>query len=170
MAEITLRDMTRDDLDRVMEIETASFPSPWPREDMEYEITCNAAARYYVLEEDGAVQAYAGVWFLLGEGHVTSVAVHPEARGKGFGEKIVEHMMRKAAEMGIVFLSLEVRENNLAAQKLYRKLGFKRAGIREGYYDDTGEDAIVMICMNPETALRRLENKRELERLTKKDV
>ena len=165
MAEIVLRDMLNDDLDRVMEIENASFPSPWPREDMEYEITQNKAARYYVLEEDGAVQAYAGVWFLLGEGHVTSVAVHPEARGKGYGERIVEHMMRQAAELGVVFLSLEVRQNNLAAQRLYKKMGFKKAGIREGYYDDTKEDAIVMICMDPATALRRLENRRALEKM-----
>jgi len=116
MAEITLRDMRYDDLDRVMEIENVSFTSPWPREDMEYEITQNRAARYYVLEEDGVVQAYAGVWFLLGEGHVTSVAVHPEARGKGYGERIVEHMMRQAAEVGAAFLSLEVRQGNLSAQ------------------------------------------------------
>ena len=129
MAEITLRGMTCDDLDRVMEIEYASFPSPWPREDMEYEIAQNHAARYYVLEEDGRVQAYAGVWFLIGEGHVTSVAVHPEARGRGFGERIVEHMMRQALELGIQFLSLEVRESNLAAQKLYKKLGFRETDI-----------------------------------------
>ena len=164
MAEIVLRDMKPFDLDRVMEIEEASFPSPWPREDMEYEITQNQAARYYVLEEDGVVQAYAGVWFLIGEGHVTSVAVHPEARGNGYGERIVEHMMRQAAELGVVFLSLEVRENNLAAQRLYKKLGFKKAGLKEGYYEDTGEDAVIMICMNPELALRRLQNKRELEK------
>ena len=165
MAEITLRDMTRDDLDRVMEIEYASFPSPWPREDMEYEIAQNHAARYYVLEEDGRVQAYAGVWFLIGEGHVTSVAVHPEARGRGFGERIVEHMMRGAMELGIQFLSLEVRESNLAAQKLYKKLGFRKADIRKGYYDDTGEDAIVMFCIDPELALYKLQRKRELENM-----
>ena len=165
MAEIVLRDMWYEDLDRVMEIENASFPSPWPREDMEYEITQNHAARYYVLEEDSTVQAYAGVWFLLGEGHVTSVAVHPEARGRGYGERIVEHMMRAAAELGAAFLSLEVREGNLAAQKLYKKLGFKRAGLKEGYYEDTKEDAIVMICIDPVTALRRLENRRALEKL-----
>ena len=160
MAEITLRDMHHSDLDRVMEIENASFPSPWPREDMEYEITQNRAARYYVLEEDGVVQAYAGVWFLLGEGHVTSVAVHPEARGKGYGERIVEHMMRQAAELGAAFLSLEVRQGNLVAQKLYKKLGFKKAGLKEGYYEDTGEDAVVMICIDPGLALYRLEKKR----------
>lgn len=170
MAEIILRDMRPSDLDRVMEIETSSFPSPWPREDMEYEITQNKAARYYVLEENGTVQAYAGMWFLPGEGHVTSVAVHPDARGRGYGESIVERMMHEAAELGAAFLSLEVRQGNLPAQMLYKKLGFKKAGIREGYYDDTGEDAIIMICMNPELALRRLRNRRELEKLTKKDV
>lgn len=165
MPEIVLRQMTCDDLDRVMEIEYASFPSPWPREDMEYEITQNHAARYYVLEADGIVQAYAGVWFLLGEGHVTSVAVHPAARGNRYGEKIVEHMMRQAVDLGIVFLSLEVRENNLAAQRLYKKLGFKKAGLKEGYYEDTGEDAVIMICVDPGLALYRLNRKRELEKL-----
>lgn len=160
MPEIILRSMTRGDLDRVMEIEYASFSSPWPREDMEYEITQNGAARYCVLEEDSVVQAYAGVWFLLGEGHVTSVAVHPDARRRGYGERIMEHMMGMAAELGAAFLSLEVRQGNLSAQMLYKKLGFKKAGIREGYYDDTGEDAVIMICMNPELALRRLEIKR----------
>ena len=165
MAEIMLRDMKLSDLDRMMEIETASFPSPWPREDMEYEITQNQAARYYVLEAEGVVQAYAGVWFLVGEGHVTSVAVHPEARGNGYGEKIVEHMMRQAVELGVVFLSLEVRESNLAAQKLYKKLGFKRAGLKEGYYEDNGEDAVIMICVDPGLALYRLEKKRELDKL-----
>lgn len=170
MAEIVLRQMTPADLDRVMEIEVLSFPSPWPREDMEYEITCNGAARYYVLEEDGRVMAYAGVWFLIGEGHVTSVAVHPEARGRGYGVRIVEHMMRSAMELGIQFLSLEVRQNNLPAQKLYKKMGFKKAGLKEGYYEDTGEDAVIMLCINPELALYRLKRQEELKKLMMKDA
>ncbi len=159
MAEVTLRPLKPSDLDRVMEMERLCFSLPWSREEMQSELD-NPVARYYALEEDGVLVAYAGVWLAVFEGHITNVAVHPDHRKKGYGLRICEHLMRQALDLGAQYFLLEVRQGNLAAQQLYRKLGFKRAGIQEGYYTDTGEDAYIYVCMRPILALNRLKMQR----------
>ena len=95
MTEITL--MTESDLDQVTEIERASFDlEPWSRDAFEKELT-NPCARYLLLKEDGAVQAFAGVWLVLDEGQITNIAVRPEARGRGFGERVTRALLQLCA-------------------------------------------------------------------------
>ena len=86
MSEITVGLMTADDVDAVHEIEAACFKTPWSKASFLHEVTENKCARYVVLREDGRAIAYAGVWFILNEGHITNIAVHPDRRGMGFGE------------------------------------------------------------------------------------
>ncbi len=147
MPEIELRLMTREDVDRVHEIERACFAIPWSRESLERE-TENACARYMILAEDGVVMAYAGVWFVLDEGHITNIAVAPERRRMGYGERVTRALMRLAADSGMRFLTLEVRRSNLPAQNLYHKLGFVDVGYRKRYYEDNQEDALVMALLS----------------------
>ena len=95
MTEITL--MTESDLDQVTEIERASFDlEPWSRDACEKELT-NPCARDRLLKEDGAVQAFAGVWLVLDEGQITNIAVRPEARGRGFGERVTRALLQLCA-------------------------------------------------------------------------
>ena len=143
MSEITLGLMTLEDVDAVHDIETACFKTPWSKESFRREVTDNACARYMVLREDGVAIAYAGVWFVLDEGHITNIAVRPDRRGLGYGEQVTRAMIQLAADSGMNWMTLEVRRSNVAAQNLYHKLGFIDVGYRKRYYENT-EDALIM--------------------------
>ncbi|NLK33909.1 MAG: ribosomal protein S18-alanine N-acetyltransferase [Gracilibacteraceae bacterium] len=141
---IELQKMSLEDIDQVCEIENLSFAVPWSRESFESELVNNNLARYIVAKAEGKVVAYGGIWIILDEGHITNIAVHPEFRGRRIGEKLVKEMIKRAKESKAERITLEVRASNVAARKLYKKLGFKDGGIRKGYYTDTGEDAVIM--------------------------
>ena len=143
MSEITIGLMTVDDIEAVHAIEAACFRTPWSRESFYREVTNNPCARYVVLREDGVAVAYAGVWFVLDEGHITNIAVRPDCRGIGYGEKVTRAMIQLAADSGMSWMTLEVRRSNVAAQNLYHKLGFIDVGYRKRYYENT-EDALIM--------------------------
>ncbi|WP_244093973.1 ribosomal protein S18-alanine N-acetyltransferase [Jeotgalibacillus sp. R-1-5s-1] len=136
--------MTTADIDAVLKVEEASFSSPWSREAFENEMTINQFAKYLLLEVDGEVAGYCGVWLIMDEAHITNVAVVPELRGQKLGEKMMRQIMDILKESGATLLTLEVRVSNEIAQSLYRKLGFSNGGIRRNYYSDNGEDAQVM--------------------------
>jgi ribosomal-protein-alanine N-acetyltransferase len=90
------------------------------------------------------VVGYAGLWLMVDEGHVTTIGVHPDHRGKGAGELLFLGLVDIAAEMKAARVTLEVRLSNLPAQALYRKYGLEVAGVRKRYYSDNGEDAYIM--------------------------
>lgn len=143
MSEITVGLMAAEDIDAVHEIEEKSFKTPWSKNSFLHEITGNQCARYVVVREDGRAIAYAGVWFIIDEGHITNIAVHPDRRGMGYGEMVTRAMIQLAADTGMVWMTLEVRRSNKAAQALYHKLGFIDVGYRKRYYENT-EDALIM--------------------------
>ena len=88
--------------------------------------------------------AYAGMWVVFEEAHITNVAVSPEHRRKGFGRRIMLESMREAVKLHATKMTLEVRETNFSAQALYESLDFQNAGRRKKYYSDTGEDAFIL--------------------------
>lgn len=141
---VYVRDMAENDIPEVMEIERLSFATPWSEEAFRNEVTRNLAARYIVACIGGKVAGYGGMWLIIDEGHITNIAVHPDYRGMGAGNSIVEALINKAKAEGLSSLTLEVRRTNLIAQNLYTKYGFQSAGIRPRYYGDNGEDAIIM--------------------------
>ena len=143
MPEITVSLMTLEDVDAVHAIEAATFPVPWSHESFEKEVTENRCARYMVLKEDGVCVAYAGMWLVLDEGHVTNIAVRKDKRGLGYGETVTRALIQLAADSGLSFLTLECRRSNVVAQSLYHKLGFKDVGFRKRYYENS-EDALIM--------------------------
>ncbi|MCH4889260.1 ribosomal-protein-alanine N-acetyltransferase [Acidaminobacter sp. JC074] len=136
--------MTVEDLDQVMSLELACFSVPWTRESFENELTKNMLAKYIVIEEEGEIIGYGGVWYIMDEGHITNVAIHPEHRKKGLGKLLVEKMKHNARIQGIKHMTLEVRVSNVAAITLYSRMGFEKAGIRPKYYTDNNEDALIM--------------------------
>ncbi|MCR4420498.1 MAG: ribosomal protein S18-alanine N-acetyltransferase [Clostridia bacterium] len=131
-------------LDGVLEIERSSFPTPWRRQAFLSEIHQNDLAYYIVALWNHRVVGYAGMWIILDEAHITTLAVHPAFRGRGIGRRLLAHLLRQARDRGTQEVSLEVRVSNAVAQGLYRQLGFAPVGVRPGYYEDTGEDAIIM--------------------------
>lgn len=136
--------MLEVDLDQVTEIEKVSMPSPWSRELFEEEMRRNIA-HYFVLEEEGQVAGYMGYWEAPQEAHIINLAMSPKFRGRGKGREMVEYCVEFAAKRGALLATLEVRESNHGAQRLYEKCGFRVVAIRKKYYSDNQEDAIVMI-------------------------
>lgn len=141
---IVFRYMREEDIDQVLEIEHASFTTPWSREAFYNELHNNKFAIYIVLEIDKKVVGYCGVWIVVDEAHVTNVAILPEYRGRKLGEALMQKLFDVARGMGARSMTLEVRVTNYVAQSLYRKFGFQNGGLRKNYYTDNQEDALVM--------------------------
>ncbi|XQY93813.1 ribosomal protein S18-alanine N-acetyltransferase [Metabacillus sp. HB246100] len=140
----TIRKMEKSDLDQVHEIEQLSFTVPWSKESLLYEIEQNLFAKYMVVELEGKVVGYCGVWVIMEDAQITNIAVHPDFRGMKIGEALLTFAIQLSKEMNAKRLSLEVRVTNYIAQSLYKKLGFTVGGIRKRYYTDNQEDALVM--------------------------
>lgn len=144
MNEFNIRLMSENDIDSVLKVEEASFPSTWTREIYETEITENEYAHYFVATIDEEIVGFVGIWIVHDDAQITNIAVLPEFRGRKIGEKLFAFAVTYAMQQGAIRLSLEVRVSNIVAQKLYRKFGLVPGGIRKNYYPDNNEDAIVM--------------------------
>lgn len=130
-------------IDDIVNIERLSFNDPWSRSSFSGELE-NPAARYLVAIIGGKVAGYGGYWKILNEAHITNIAVHPEYRNQGIGSDLLMAMISLALKEGIEAMTLEVRRSNKIAQSIYVKYGFKKVGIRKNYYQDNGEDALIM--------------------------
>ena len=146
MPDCIIRRMTLADVDAVAAIEAATFPTPWSRDAFEQELTKNAVARYLVAEKNGEVIGFAGAWLIIDESHITNIAVREDQRGFGFGRLLTEGLMQYLSNLGAAYATLEVRVSNVRAQKLYSSIGFITLGKRKRYYEDNGEDALLMVC------------------------
>ena len=144
-SEIIIRRMTMADVDGVAAVEAATFPTPWSRDAFASEMK-NVAARYLVAEKEGKVIGYAGAWIILDESHITNIAVLKEKRGQGIGRQLTHGLMQYLSNLGAAYATLEVRKSNEVAQNLYKSLGFIKLGVRKRYYEDNGEDALIMVC------------------------
>ena len=140
--------MTLDDLDAIMEIEHDAFAIPWSRRSFTEELTRNTCARFLVIEHEGEIAGYGGMWFVVDEAHVTNIAIRADLRGQGLGKKLLEDMLQLAADSGMAFMTLEVRRSNERAQRLYRSHGFVDVGYRKRYYEDNHEDALIMTTLS----------------------
>lgn len=142
--ELVLREIRGKDLDHVLEIERASFASPWSRHFFLEELgaTC---ARSVLSETRGVVVGYCLYWELPTDIDIHNIAVHPDYRRNGVGRSMLNHIIDQARRIGSQNITLEVRKSNEAAQALYRSLGFEICGVRRGYYSNDGEDAWIMI-------------------------
>lgn len=145
---VTCRRMTLQDVPAVHAIELKTFHTPWSYQSFVDEMTTNKCARYIVAEADGQVVGYAGAWLILEEGHITNIAVDEAYRGQGIGLQVTQALLQYAANMGVQYMTLEVRRSNLVAQSLYKKLGFLELGVRKRYYEDNGEDAFLYVCQD----------------------
>jgi [ribosomal protein S18]-alanine N-acetyltransferase len=143
MNNIEIIPFNENHVNQVLYISTLSFLTPWTRESIEKELE-NQFARYVVAVKDGLVIGYGGIWLILDEGHITNIAIHPEYRGIGAGDMIVEALIELCKLEGIASITLEVRKSNTVAQRLYKKHGFIEEGVRKNYYADTKEDAVIM--------------------------
>lgn len=140
----TIERMATSDIGTVTRIERASFATVWPSDAFFNELSTNKLAHYFVGRLHGRVVAYGGIWVILEDSHVTTLAVDPEYRQRRFGELLLLRLIDEAIERGAAWMTLEVRESNAVAQRLYRKYGFTTVTMRTGYYSDDNESALIM--------------------------
>lgn len=145
--------MSEADLKEVVRIEAQSFSTTWPPNAFYNELRDNKLAHYFVGKIDAQIVAYGGIWVILEDSHVTTIAVDPSQRGRKFGELMLLHLLDHAILSGASWITLEVRESNTVAQALYRKYGFTTVSTRRGYYSDNSESALVMWAGNLKGAL-----------------
>jgi ribosomal-protein-alanine N-acetyltransferase len=91
-----------------------------------------------------SIIGFAGLWLMVDEAHITTIAMHPEHRGQGLGEFMLMSLIDISYDIGAKWVTLEVRVSNYTAQNLYRKYGFRVEGVRHRYYSDNQEDALIM--------------------------
>jgi ribosomal-protein-alanine N-acetyltransferase len=106
----------------------------------------NPVARYLAAFVDGDMAGFAGAHIILDEGHITNVVVAQAHRGAGIGRMLMSGLLQYAANLGVRYMTLEVRVSNAPAIRLYESLGFIKVSVRKKYYEDTGEDAWLMVC------------------------
>ena len=133
--------MTPADLEAVLGLEHALFgEEAWSRQMLEGELSEQPRSRYYlVADDDGEIAGYAGLLAAATQADVLTLAVPCPHRSA-----LLEALLAEAARRGCTEVFLEVRTDNTRAQRLYRRYGFRQIGIRKGYYQPSGADALVM--------------------------
>jgi ribosomal-protein-alanine N-acetyltransferase len=161
-----LRYMSLSDIAQVVEVDRLSFPMPWSARSYLFEISDNKAGHMIVLEampetpparglmgmfqrlggqnSQSTIVGYGGFWLIDGEAHVSTIAVHPDHRGRSLGEVLLAGMLSRGIALKAEYSVLEVRVSNESAINLYRKYGYEIVGQRKRYYRDNDEDAFLM--------------------------
>lgn len=164
---LVLRYMELDDIPQVVAIDKLAFDPPWSVRSYSYEINESNYSHMVVLEEQGEehpasglkrlvqslsghagaerrIIAYGGLWHIVDEAHISTIATHPDLRGQGYGEIVLAGMVRRSLTLGAAYIVLEVRVSNIAAQNLYKKYDFEIIDLKPRYYHNNGEDAYDM--------------------------
>ena len=140
---IVIRPMNSDDVPAVQKIEVVSFPdSPWTEETYVHELCNNHFAHYFVAEKNDVIVGYIGLWIVVDDAQITTIAISPESRGNGYANTLMDFII-DYCKPTVRQISLEVNVNNHHAIKLYESKGFVYGGIRKDYYG-AGKDAHVM--------------------------
>ena len=141
--EISIIPLDEASLDAVVAIEQTCFPEPWSRCLFVQEIRHESSV-FVVMRSDDTVIGYGGYWRVLDEAHITNVAIVPARRRQGYGSMLLKWLLESARKHGVTRATLEVRESNMAAKKMYAKFGFESVALRRGYYAATRENAVIM--------------------------
>ena len=140
---VRIRRMEPADLDQLAVLEQRCFSIPWSRAMLAEELA-NDRALYLVAAQNDQLLGYAGCWVVFDEGHITNIAVDPQARRRGIGRSLLAALLEGITGAGAMSATLEVRRGNQSAISLYQSFGFSVDGVRRGYYQDNREDALVM--------------------------
>jgi [ribosomal protein S18]-alanine N-acetyltransferase len=177
---LTLRYMRPGDIPQVVAIDNESFNPPWSARSYAYEVSESSYSHMVVLENgpaeapvngwrrwlqswvrpSGLVVGYGGLWYIAGEGHISTIATHPDHRGLGYGEILLAAMIHRAITLQAEYIVLEVRVTNTIAQNLYRKYEFEIFGTKPNYYRLDNEDAYDMrLDLTDEAMIVRFERR-----------
>ena len=136
--------MRASDIEQVAQVERRCYNLTWNPNAYVTELGNTNAYYAVVKNSSGHIVGYGGIWVIIDELHVTTLAVDPSDRGKKLGERLLNSMMDEGIRRGATRATLEVRQSNKVAQSLYHKYGFLDVAQRRAYYSDNGENAIIM--------------------------
>ena len=135
--------MAEEHISALAQLEKECFADPWSEKALAEELTNpNAVFRVALIDEE--VAGYVGMLHVLDEGDICNVAVFDIFRRRGVATALIQHLVDYAMENQLSFITLEVRESNIGAQKFYETMGFETIGIRKNFYDNPKEHAILM--------------------------
>jgi len=140
----SIRLAERRDIGALLEIERDQFPEPWTRGMLLDELDQPDTRRYTVAVDEGRVLGYMGVMYAPDELHITTLGVRPGDEGRGVATSLMDDAWDDARARGVIRATLEVAVSNVRAQRLYYRYGFRPVGVRKNYYQQTGEDALVL--------------------------
>jgi ribosomal-protein-alanine N-acetyltransferase len=143
--------MRRRHLRSVLKIEAQVYARPWSLSLFVSEMALRTSRAYYVARINGVLCGYGGLMVSEDDGHITTLAVDPAWHRNKIGTRLLLTLARTAIRRNACNLTLEVRVGNVAAQEMYRRFGFRPAGIRKNYYVETNEDALVMWAHDVDT-------------------
>lgn len=138
-----IRKLVLEDAPVIAALEKRCFSDPWSEKSIASEVH-NPLAYWLVAEDGGEILGYIGSQSVLDAADVMNLAVSPDHRRKGIGEKLIKALTRHLQENGVIALLLEVRVSNAPAISLYEKLGFVQVGRRPRYYTNPREDALIL--------------------------
>ena len=144
MSELVIREAGREDAALLAELDARCFTrDAWPA--AEFESSMSFFCRYFIAELEGRAIGSAGCITIPGiQGEISTIGVVPEERGKGWSKILLQRVIDECAAAEVPEIFLEVRPSNAPALALYKRFGFKEAGLRKKYYSD-GEDAVIMV-------------------------
>lgn len=137
-----IREFQKGDETGIAELERECFSDPWSKEAVLE--SAASGMRFFVFEENSRIIGYVGLQTVLDEGYITNIAVNSSYRRQGIGQKLLQALDETAEKLSLSFISLEVRESNSSAIKLYTKMGYVSDGTRPNFYENPRENAIIM--------------------------
>lgn len=138
-----ITEMGSDHVSQIASLEKLCFSDPWSEKSVTEELS-NELSLWLVAVDEGVVAGYIGSQTVMGESDMMNLAVSPEFRRRGVGERLILSLQEALVRRGSRCLTLEVRASNLPAVALYHKLGFLQVGLRPGYYHKPREDALIL--------------------------
>ena len=148
MLDFIIEPTQKADLNQIVEIEKEAYGNHcWSRDSFSSELE-NNLARYYCAKIDSQIAGYIGSWFIFEEAHITTFAVAKKYRNKHIATNLMLRLIEQCYEEKIKFITLEVRESNEPAIKLYEKFALKTVNVRKKYYQDNDENALIMFSEN----------------------
>ena len=143
---VRIVDTRPEHLDDILLMEQQCFSVPWTHEQLMAQLSDFMHIFLAAEDENGRAVGYAGLMYVLDEGYISNVAVSPDRRREGIADMLLTELYERAKAKKLSFLTLEVRESNIAAQSLYKKHGYTEVGRRKAYYSRPKEDAVLMTC------------------------
>ena len=149
MQHVKVIKMTSEDVNGVFHIEELVHPNHhWSKNSFYNEVANNLASYYCIKDDNNNILAYIGSWQIIEEVHITTLAVHPNFRGLQLAQILLIQVLLNCYKKMVKYVTLEVRESNIPAITLYQKFLFESIGMRKNYYQDNGENAVIMFTQN----------------------